>query len=468
MSLTSNEFQNLQANLRRLLDTEELDETHVSRKTVQNWIRGAYRPQSARKLRLVAEAFGTSVPELLSKPADTTVPLHGEADSFTFQHWEAIARDVDERLLRIARQIPPERTRDLVEAHEALADNALRRHGSSLAEWVRALSDEKTRGELAATLPPVGFTVEVDPGFGRLEYRLPGGASLPLRDPELLWDCPCDSCDANEGSAASECRIHTGTGPLGEAMSAAFKNAPAEIRWGQDLVFRWTNRGNLWPPSVDSFHFLDTMRRHGLTGQPYRRIMDIGSGTGFLGIALAALTKEVEQVILADWLLTPALYGAVNWHVNRAVLGSAQLEVRVSSTIGKPAQEYVDLLVCNPPYLPILPGFEELRRHAVVAGTELLSFVIRHGPVLAKRVLVQYSDVASNEDLGLPIRGVELEPIGEPRRAPFRVVSAWRDVPGYFESLKPRLESTGEGRGGHVYWHRIQLYDVRLSRAGGV
>lgn len=118
-----------------------------------------------------------------------------------------------------------------------------------------------------------------------------------------------------------------------------------------------------------------------------------------------------------------------------------------------------DVVVCNPPYLPILKGFEDLAPESTVAGTDLLSWVICHGRSLGVRVYIQFSDLAESEaQEAEKISGAKLIPVGEQQIVPFRVRIAL-ERPNYMKAFVGRGLIHQEDSP-YRYWHRIRTYRI--------
>jgi len=192
-------------------------------------------------------------------------------------------------------------------------------------------------------------------------------------------------------------------------------------------------------------------------------VLDMGSGTGFLGIVIARNCPSIARLDMSDWLLTPLVYSLMNWEVNC----HSKEYVEINAHLGlfgswlKPGQELYDVLVCNPPYLPILKGFEGLGLESTIAGTELLVYLIRNSNKLAKRTYVNYSSIAKPEaDMAAGVAGkLMLIPGDAGWDSPFRIYVV-KDKPEYIDRL---IEERGliikEDRL-HKYWHHIQTYCI--------
>lgn len=343
----------------------------------------------------------------------------------------------------------------VAKTYQNLLDQGLQAAGHSREDVVRKLNDEGWRKRVRTTLPSNHLTLEIGRRFESLRFSMPEG-SLTVNRPQLLWDCHDDTpCERPQ---KFRCPVHGH--PLGTRVRSRFTEEPLLIKH-DGLEFLWRYGPELFPPSVDSFHMLEALEGEDVLRQPLGTCLDLGAGTGFLGICLARRNGRIATVVLRDWLLTPVLFSAVNAERNRPACPSTRFSVELAYH-GPPrslTERRYDLVVCNPPYLPLLRDFESLGWLSAVAGTDLLEFAIENARTMGRQVYVQFSNLALPEaQIASERSGNALCPIGKPRRTPFRVQIAW-EKEGYLDALKQRgLETRLKER--HPYWHTIQTYRV--------
>lgn len=413
----------------------------------------------------VAEALGVTVDELFGPPPSHAGSSARPTSVDDFMVLARIAREVDDELIDITRRLSKSPVRTIRSAYRSVLNDQLARRGFTLDTWIAYLQSFTTHRAIVASLPRPGLILDVSPDFGCLTFGLPDGRQLRVPEPQLLWDCACQTPDTRQGP--DQCPIHSHE--LGDSITAAFNTGLVTIQW-RDVSILWSNVRDLWPPSIDSFTFLMDLYESGLLKADIQSILDLGSGTGFLGIAVTRHNARVERLTLADWLLTPSLYGAVNWALNSAGREQVALSLRIGMfsdwLVESPTAGIDDVALCNPPYLPLLPGFEEFGVHAVVAGTDLLMHVIENAPSLGRRVFTQFSNLAKKDATDVAsrhrVRLKALKP--RPRPVPFRVRRAWTEMPEYFDalrSLKNGLKVKRSNR--HPYWHSLQSFEVVSS-----
>ena len=346
-----------------------------------------------------------------------------------------------------------------------------------LSEFFTFLSKPETLRTLLTSLPKPDVIADIEDGFKKIEYRINEG-SLILKNPELLWDCNCLST----GGTTSKCRIHGNE--LGAKVSDCFDENVKIVYRG--FEFHWRDLDALWPPSIDSFYLINNIIDNtDLLTNPNKTvasIMDIGTGTGFLGIILSNLINSVKKLCLTDWTTTSYLYSSINWFINAEKYErnrDVSFEFRVATHsywdyLGTDhAKDRFDLVICNPPYLPIPDRFRELRTEQTTAGTDLLEHVIRRSKDLGKTVIIQFSHLARERaEKAADESGVQLKPIGKPKVVPFRVPAPLKN-PDYMNWLADKdaegketpwaliiNENPDSKNMHHKYYHYIQSYFI--------
>lgn len=317
----------------------------------------------------------------------------------------------------------------------------------------------------------VDLTISINESLKNLAFKT-DNFDCKIRKPRLLWDC---NCPEPKGSYPIEvwdseqrgafCPIHDGCQTYGDELEAKFKNGLVEIEY-KGVSVLWYRVHDFWPPSVDSMHLFENLRSSGFINDVRpKSVLDLGSGTGFLGILIANEYKFLEELFLSDWLLTPFLFGCINWSKNNKNLQHIDfyplLGIGLDFLNRKPSLEKkFDLCISNPPYLPDLGEFQEIRAKDTVAGTDLLEEIIERGFDHANEIVLSFSEIALDEaKIAANNVNVELVPIGETHEVPFRVPYV-HDNKEYMQNLEKKgLKVKQNTR--YPYWHDVTTYRLK-------
>lgn len=433
----------------------------LDRATVYRWLTGKHAPRKRKHKASLARELQVDSFDALYRQMTLDIGLSWQR-ALDFSTTDKTLHAVDAKLLKLF-QPPLEQHVEGIQAwYDGGMQESFRLMGLNCRELMGLLQETEVREELRSSAPEAGIIVEVAPRLESIEFILPDTPeTLAVPDPKLLWPCVCGTVAAAQRTKL--CPIHTAR--LGTRVEQAFFGQHVAIRYPDlGIEVRWRDCDALWPPSVDSFHMIEDLRAAGLLDQPINSLLDIGSGTSFLGIAIAANNRHVVRLDTTDWLLVPQLYGALNWELNRRnrqtqFIPHVGLFFNWQSERGN-AKWLWDASVVNPPYLPMTEKFPELASNSAVAGTSLLTWTIAHCRKFSKKVYVQYSNLAQKEvDQAAEQAGVRLDPIGGPYRIPFRVRHAFK-VKGYIEALVSErgLERDPESR--YPLWHYVATYSV--------
>jgi len=388
----------------------------------------------------------------------------GKQSRYKQQDWSINFEFLAERFREIDRMLLPlirdhrHAGKNLVEhAYRGLLSQLLQEKNINLEHIDQGLRDSTERKSFIEGLPKPGLVVEVSEDFSEISYNCCPNETLIVKSPQLLWDCHCDTPSTKQSNF--KCPIHSRK--LGEEVDRRFSTGYVLIRY-RDTEFYWRRGQELWPPSIDSFYMIDAMETDGLFKKKYNSVLDIGSGTGFLGIMVACYNPYITEITLSDWLFTPYLYGTVNWFLNRknrdhiSFRANTALFTNGLDSLIKP----YDIAICNPPYLPLLEGFDEIGLESTVAGTDLLVEVISKNKSLANRIYLQFSNLSKPEaQIAQEKAGVKLRLIGKERLVPFRVRILWERSDYLDVLIKERgLIENKDSR--HRFWHKLQTYVI--------
>lgn len=379
-----------------------------------------------------------------------------------FGYLEAIASKVDGRLMEFMRAAHDLPTESAKIAYSDLLNARLSEVGMDVTGFIACLAQAMNDDAFIGTVPTPDLYVAVGDDFDTITYSTEAD-TLRIEKPLLLWDCNCKEPRLRPHKS---CRIHSRT--EGAAIDSAFRGGMVEVTW-RGLRILWRNVKELWPPSVDTFRMAIALDRADKL-RSARSVLDLGSGTGFLGLFAAAATHPRKRIVveLADWLLTPALYGMTNYVLNRANLPNTTLRINLGMMRswfgGEPRPMKPEVVLCNPPYLPTIHPFESLGQHSAVISTALLEDLIARPNEYGQRVFVQYSSVADKEVQAAKRKAkVQLERVASDRAVPFRVPTALGQ-PDYVKKLILRRGLRRRTGLRYHLWHVLRLREILPSK----
>jgi 16S rRNA G966 N2-methylase RsmD len=377
----------------------------------------------------------------------------------SFEELDRLTTSVDVELMALVRDHPYMDISKRRKECRYIIDAILHEAGLDLATLLQITRDADLLQRLLQTTPSPDVVVDVSADLQRMVFSY-DTHELPVQRPQLLWDCQCKTLKATV--PVSKCPIHSKA--EGAEVEERFSHGLVLIRF-DGLEILWKSRPALWPPSIDSLFMARNLRQSHALNSFGETVLDLGSGTGFLGLYAASKSRGCKGIYLADWLLAPVLYGAVNYWRNRSAFGEAEVFPLLGldrswfpSRFKVP--ESFDLLLCNPPYLPLIRGHEDLAQKSTVMGTELLESVIRSGCDMSTRAIVQYSALAAPEaSAAACAAGVALRPIGKSRLVPFRVKHTFSS-PSYIDALIADRGLKLMPRRRHPLWHSLRSHEV--------
>jgi hypothetical protein len=201
--------------------------------------------------------------------------------------------------------------------------------------------------------------------------------------------------------------------------------------------------------------------------RPYTSLIDIGCGTGILGIFAAKHMPCIQNLTFTDWLLSPLLFSRINCE---NTIGTKFPQLDTHFFLG-PCDQWMNedsarlpynVALCNPPYLPILEGFGKLGLSTTVAGSDLLVHVIKKGKDLANQIYISFSELVMPEALAAvatlpPQHAKSFRPIGPSRLLPFRSSYAF-EIPGYVDALIKQRGLLFKCDSPYPFWHKVTTF----------
>jgi transcriptional regulator with XRE-family HTH domain len=434
--------------------------TGVNPVAFRRWEEGKVNSIRESNLKRVLARFGLTLPEFLAATDEPSVHDRVKISALETSRSARLAEllAMSGEIDRISMSVLQSASASLEnkEIYKSLLYGGLVRRGFSVGEFSNSIRRIATHG----CDPRV--TLELDAQLRRLNIKIGSEGVLEINDPRLLWDCSClpeQLCAVLRcrGYKPQPCRIHSHS--RGNELMDLTSREFVELRYRNTKIL-WRQSRQLWPPSIDTVLTLRNLQAVGVIQSGTESVLDLGCGTGMLGICIARQNHSVHRLGLADWLLTPLLHAALNANHN---LNSLPVQARLhlglfEDWVTEGLGERYDVLVSTPPYLPVADGFSQVRAESPVAGTELINFIVRTAIArvgyitISSLVEADIKKLANDQD-------VKMEPIGTSLQVPFRVPAALR-CPSYVMCLidTKRLEF----RPGNRYPLRHKITTFRI------
>lgn len=269
---------------------------------------------------------------------------------------------------------------------------------------------------------------------------------LEIDNPEVLWPCNCEQSKtikaildqpllkeslANQLKAADvkPCPLHSDRARNcnNHAINHLFRHCLININVN-DIDIVWKQDRHLWPPSVDVNIMLKVLTQHfeklkeSARFKKPKRILDVGAGTGILGIWLAKYFPTVDHICYTDWLFHSSMFSYMNHLLNFGSLNQPNANFRLSNLMDGVQDDRFDISICNPPYLPNPANDPKLYRQSTVTGIDLLKDYILKAPDICPYNFVIFSNITHDAIAGwAESNNRKVEPVCGWIDIPFRV-----------------------------------------------
>lgn len=219
---------------------------------------------------------------------------------------------------------------------------------------------------------------------------------------------------------------------------------------GTSLRFEQRAWPGVWGPNIDTLLFCQALTPARLAG--VKSVLEIGCGSGFISQYILEHAPQVEQLTMVD--INPAAVACATQNVldPRA---SADVQDGMAALRAHP----VDLVVCNPPYIP-RPGAVADNAYE---GIDLLAFFFTQAPALLApggQLITVVSSVA--DGVVRPLRdasGVSVEELSC-RKVPLKVLNVLNN-PEWMAYLHQKAGVTSGLHQGYEHWHTVRICCVR-------
>lgn len=317
------------------------------------------------------------------------------------------------------------------------------------------------------------------------------GASqnITVERPEVMWPCNCEQykcidklLDAptlsNEvkrelnNLERQPCPIHNPTFNADEVndIDTFFAKSLCNIEL-DNLHVLYQMDVHLWPPTIDVNILIDALKTEikdnpVLRSDEEKSILDIGAGTGVLGIWLAKNLAEVNSVTYSDWLFHSTLFCYLNHRINfcdenrRQPTANYFLSNLMDDVVNS-GQKF-SVTICNPPYLPNPQNDPTLYQQSTVTGIDLLKSFIEFAPVVGQKGAnyIIFSNIVNDiaQDWA-EMKSRQLKPICDWQDVPFRVNHYLNSIPNMIHYLNNGL-LTIDNKKALPIRHNLRVFNV--------
>jgi hypothetical protein len=270
---------------------------------------------------------------------------------------------------------------------------------------------------------------------GQRQYTLPDDVTelvAVLQDPVLMTDL--------HKIAQLEPRIRDTVAKFCESPKKATRYDSVE------LVFEQAQHPGVWGPNIDTLLMCRALKQARL--KSVRFAVEVGCGSGFIGLYLLKNAPSLQKLTMLD--INPRAVACAREAIRDPRVDFVQERGEVWLR-----QNKIDLLVCNPPYIPRPKSLAD----NAYEGVDLLAFFILNGSqfLLPGGCMFVNSSSVSERVLGSlweqsSLRHTEVDRM----EVPLKVLNVL-NCPEWMDYLKHQQGLTLRRRAGYDVWHTIKV-----------
>jgi len=152
----------------------------------------------------------------------------------------------------------------------------------------------------------------------------------------------------------------------------------------------------IWPPSIDTLWFTKILiENRYIKKRNTDRLLDLGCGTGFLGLYFGKMIKNLDYVILSDINYVACSISKINSKLNK-ISNKVKIICGDRFSFFKERNITFDCILCTPPYIPYYPNTKN-KKMTAFSGTYLLRTSISQGGNYSNELVLLYSNIAEYE-----------------------------------------------------------------------
>ncbi|MDP3732850.1 MAG: methyltransferase, partial [Candidatus Omnitrophota bacterium] len=259
------------------------------------------------------------------------------------------------------------------------------------------------------------------------------------------------------------------TGELKETVDRIWPQGKRYTRY-RGIIVSWDREidKDVWTTNIDTVYLHRCLEDSGILEKGnIKRVVEIGTGAGHLSVFLAARIAQLEEISITD--ISMYALRAAKRNIMPFLSDGKRLRIYLGKGLGTIKECKADLIVVNPPYIPISP-FDTRPHTDPYRGTGLIQEVLEKGiyklnPLNPEASIVMNISTLASRDFKQYLKEFGhqfiIEKLGEPLRVPLKISyisQGWKDWLVQQGLLEYRPNSPEDEE---PYWHTLQAYRIR-------